>query len=919
MKIKLLTLILMLSAFLGVHAQLSTDPLIVQEDTQNLTVYFRANQGNKALANLPASTPIYAHTGVLTTSSKSDSDWKYAPEWTANSPKYLCEYVSENLYKIYIGDIRTFYGITNPAETVKKLAFLFRTADGSKVGRAADGSDMFITLSDSGLQVAIETDLDGTLVTPSTAKVHFRIGSTEPARLSLGINGVEVGYKENATLFEIDYTFTERGSYNCYGNASIGDVTKSQKITLSYAEESKPVPYPGGGTPKMGVHRNADGTVTFCLAAPEKSSVLLVGSWKDYEVTDELLMNYTDVDDIRYFWINVPGLDETSQYIYYYLIDGITKVGDPYAKLVLDPNNDKYISANVYPNLPAYPTEKVRDVPLAIYQENINTYDWQIKDFKPAPKQDLIIYELLLRDFTGTEGRKLGNGTVKKAIEKIPYLVELGVNVVELLPINEFNGNNSWGYNPNFYFAPDKAYGTPDDYKEFIDLCHKNGIAVVLDMVFNQSDWLHPWYKMYPVGSNPMYNATAPHAYSVLNDWNQGHPLVRRQWKDVVAYWMTEYKVDGFRFDLVKGLGNNDSYANNGDAATNAYNASRVANMRDIQTAMLAVNPNCIFINENLAAAKEENEMAAFGQLNWANVNNEGCQFAMGLRSSSNLNRMYAPRDGRDWGSTVSYLESHDEQRLAYRQNTDGATGVKGNKEVSMRRLGCAAAQMILAPGAHMIWQFSEMGNAENTKSSNGNNTSPKTVNWNLLDDPLNHGLFETYRQLIEIRRNNTELFAQDANYQSNCGSTNWATGRSMVSIKGNKELITIINPNVDQAIEYSYAFSNPSQDAYQIIAKSYESEPTFDVATGKVNVPANCFVTIATKNVSEVKGIETNAETLAIYGGQGEIILPASVDCQVYSISGALIYSGNADRVAVPAGVYVVRCGQYSVKTIVR
>ncbi|MDE6218541.1 MAG: Por secretion system protein, partial [Muribaculaceae bacterium] len=300
---------------------------------------------------------------------------------------------------------------------------------------------------------------------------HIRNGTTAHARLALGINGVEVGFKENATLFEMDYTFTERGTYNCYGNAKTETATKSQRIVLSYAADSKPQAYPGG-TPKMGTVRNADGSVTFCLAAPGKRSVVLAGSWNDLEVSDDQLMYYTDVDNQRYFWITIPGLEADKQYLYYYVVDGATLVGDPYARLVLDPSNDRYIPSSVYPDLPAYPTDKVRDVALAVYQENINDYDWVVTDFKPEAKYELIIYELLLRDFTGTEGRKNGNGTVRQAIEKLPYLKELGVNVIELLPINEFNGNNSWGYNPNFYFAPDKAYGTPDDYKEFIDLCH---------------------------------------------------------------------------------------------------------------------------------------------------------------------------------------------------------------------------------------------------------------------------------------------------------------------------------------------------------------------------------------------------------------------------------------------------------------
>lgn len=360
-------------------------------------------------------------------------------------------------------------------------------------------------------------------------------------------------------------------------------------------------------------------------------------------------------------------------------------------------------------------------------------YKWNTSGFKGASKDNLVIYELLFRDFTGTEGEARGNGTVRQAIDRLPYLKSLGVNAIELLPINEFNGNNSWGYNPNFYFAIDKAYGTPQDYKEFIDKCHELGMAVILDVVFNQSDGLHPWYQMYSRSTNPFYNATAPHAYSVLNDWNQGYPLVERQWRDMLQFWLSEYRVDGFRFDLVKGLGDNTSYANSGDAATNAYNSSRVARMKRLHDAMREVNPDAYFINENLAGAKEENDMAEDGELNWANVNDAGCQFAMGYPSNSSLNRMWAVRDSRTAGSTVAYLESHDEQRLAYKQDQWGTAGVKGNHKVSMQRLGSAAAQMLLVPGSHMIWQFSEMGNAQNTKDNSGGNKAAEATDTDTL------------------------------------------------------------------------------------------------------------------------------------------------------------------------------------------
>lgn len=772
MKKFLLIFSLVLTAALAARSQATSDPTPLREDSENVWIYFHADEGTKQLAGLPASTAIYAHTGACTNL----GDWRYAPQWLDNSDKYRLEYVSENLWRLFIGDIREYYGI--PAnETVRRLAFVFRNADGSKEGKATGGGDIFIDVLANGQEV------------PPQA-------------------------------------------------------------------EAKPYP---GGAPQMGAVRNSDGSVTFCLAAPGKSNVSIIGSWNDYAQTEAGDMYVDQTDGIDYFWQTVSGLKEGETYLYYYLVDGTISVGDPYANLVLDPDNDKYIPTSVFPDLPAFPADKVPNVCLAVYRSDINDYDWKVKDFKGVDKENLIIYELLLRDFTGTEGKALGDGTVRGAIEKIPYLKSLGINAVELLPITEFSGNISWGYNPNFYFAPDKAYGTPDDYREFIDECHRQGIAVILDMVFNQSDWQHPWYRMYPAGSNPLYNATAPHAYSVLNDFNQGHPLVARQWADCVKYWLREYNVDGFRFDLVKGLGLNGSYANSGDAATNAFNQSRIDNMRAIQLAMQEVRPDAYFINENLAGAQEENAMAAFGQLNWSNLNHQGCQYAMGYSDDSSLQGFYAPAYDRTWGSTVSYLESHDEQRLAYQQRTYGAEAVKQTK-TAMKRLGSAAAQMLLAPGAHMIWQFSEMGNEENTKNADGgNNTDPKTVNWNMLGNPYRAGLVKNYSELAAIRNGNPEIFSADASFTSACKATDWASGRTMKSVAGAGSVFTFINPNVDKAITFSFDFPSKNNADFKILSTSYEAESTFDAAAGKVTVPANCYIVIGTSAVNAVEGVEAD------------------------------------------------------------
>lgn len=916
-----LFLLLSLVAFaLNVNAQVTSEPSPLQEDSQDVTIFFHADQGNKGLMGLNASSKIYAHTGVLI---NGGTQWEYAPTWGDNSEKYELTYVSENLWKLYIGDIREYYGISNPAEKVSKLAFVFRNADKSKEGKGVGNTDIFLDVVDSGFQISLESGVTNNLITPDNADVTFKVGVTKAADIILSINGETLAMEKNVTQLTSEYKFTQPGNYEVKAVAVAGSETVEKSLMLVYAGASEKSDYPGG-VPKMGPVKNADGSVTFCIGAPEKESVILVGAWNDYAVSADYVMNYTDVNGMRYFWTTVNGLDNDKMYGYYYIVDGSLLVGDPYARLVLDPWNDKYLLTDVFPGLPEYPEDKIQNVPLAIYQGSINDYEWEVENFKGVAPSNLIIYELLFRDFTGTEGKADGNGTVRLAIEKIPYLKTLGVNAVEVLPIMEFNGNISWGYNPNFYFAPDKAYGTPDDYKEFIDECHKNGIAVILDMVFNQSDGLHPWYQMYPVGSNPFYNQTAPHAYSVLNDWNQGFPMVQEQWADVLRYWMEEYRFDGFRFDLVKGLGNNDSYADAGDAATDAYNASRVARMRELQKVVESVNPNAYFINEDLATAKEENELAETGQLNWANINDEGCQFAMGYESDSNLNRFYAPKDSRTWGSTVSYLESHDEQRLAYKQNQWGVAAVKGNLAVSMQRLGSAAAQMIMAPGAHMIWQFSELGNYDNTKNADGgNNTDPKIVRWNLLESPERKGLYDCYSQLISIRNDNPDLFTETASFESNCSSSDWKNGRKLVSKAGDKEIFTVINPNVSGPLTVSVAFNSDDNKSYEILSKSYGCEPSFSASDKTVTVPANCYVVIGSSNLSsgiEEVGVDIES-ALMVYAADGTIVIdkaPGVVD--VYGADGRLVgHLSDAGVIDVAPGVYVVRCGKYVKKVMVK
>lgn len=921
MKKILLLLVMLVCVTTTVKSQIfTTSPAILQEKSSNVEITFHADkQTVDGLKGVSSSTPLYAHIGVFTT--KSPSTWSYVKtDWSENINANKFTYVSADTWKLTIGDMRTYFGITDATETITHICIIARTADGK-----SQTADNFIEVKPAGFQMSLSHDAGSTILSESTTTT-LSVNTTETATITLSVNGTNIASTSGTTLSK-SYTFSAVGSYEIVATANNGTKTLTQSVSFLYINASKQENYPGG-IPKMGAVANADGTVTFCIAAPGKKNVILIPSWDNYQSLDKNVMKYQDYNGNRYFWTTVSGLDPNTAYPYYYNIDATINVGDPYAKLVLDPWSDKWINQyeEVYPNLINYPFEKGIDgIMLAVYKGNIDEYDWKVTDFQIPKPKDLIIYEMLFRDFTGTEGEAKGDGTVRKAIKKLPYIKTLGVNAVELMPIMEFNGNNSWGYNTNFYFAPDKAYGTHDDYREFIDKCHQEGIAVILDIVFNQSDGLHPWYQMYPIASNPFYNETAPHAYNVLNDWKQDNALVQQQWKDVLQYWLKEFNVDGFRFDLVKGLGNNDSYG--GD--TEKRNQSRIDRMKQLHAWIKEIKPDAIHINENLASASEENEMAADGQLNWYNNNGGACQFAMYFSDNSDCSGFYAPNTGRTWGSTVAYAESHDEERVGYKVAVYGngasinATAGSGDSNTKVKnrmlRLGSVAAQMLMAPGPKMIWQFGELGNEQTTKKSDGDNdTDPKIVYWNHFDNEYRKGLYDNYADMCWLRRNNPDLFSQSATVDMKCSTGDWSTGRRIHLTNGNQELIMVANPYSGSKTFSNIPFNSSTDSDYKIAVSSYgQTAFTYSASAKTVKVPGHSFIILVNSGVDA--GVEdtfvNNENDVNVYGGNGEIVINGEYETvSVYSISGQRYNTLN-----VPAGLYVVNVDGKVTKVIVK
>lgn len=890
-KICILLLAMIACMASGVAQIVTTSPEILQESSKNVVLTYHAEQGNGGLKGLPSSTAVYAHIGVITTKSTGAADWKYVvADWGTNVDKAKMTYVSPNTYSLNIGDIRSYFGITDANERVKQIALVFRTADGSKEGKTAGGGDIFVDIHEEGFSLQLISDV--TNIVTSATTVNFTVVATEESAMSLSVNNTVIGSVDKGTKIETSYRIENTGNYTVVATADNGKETLTETLSITFPKPSVAGTYPGG-VPKMGAVKNSDGSVTFCLAAPQKTSVILVPSWDDYQILDKNTMQYQDYQGQRYFFTTVTGLKDDVWYPYYYIVDAQYKVADPYARLVLDNYSDKWLDPTIWPDMPKYPYDKVDDTMMAVYRGDFET-DYKFSDFKIPDHSNLIIYEMLFRDFTGDEVQANGNGTIRKALgDKLQYLKELGVNAIELMPVMEFNANNSWGYNTNFYFAPDKAYGSPTDLKEFVDWCHKLGMAVILDIVFNQTDGLHPWYVMYGgygnVANNPFYNATAPHDYSVLNDWKQEHPLVLQQEIDALQFWLKVYNVDGFRFDLVKGLGT--SYPGN----TDGYNASRVERMKILHAAMKEIKPDAIHINENLAGSQEENEMANDGQLNWANINYNACQYAMGYGSGSNTLRFNAVNDSRNWGSTVSYAESHDEERMAYKQLVYGASGVKGNHANSMKRLGQVAVQMLLQPGPKMIWQFGELGADQTEKTSTGNDVDPKRVVWSYLDDPDRKALHDTYQALCNFRTQNPELFSNTATVTVGGFGDNVTSNRTIRVTNGDQEVIAFLNTRLGGANNSASATSTKlNANNCQLITahKDFNGNLNGTGTSVSVSLPPHGYAVYATKNTAGVDNVtaDNDGNFVSVYGSNGEITVVGEYSSvQVFDLSGRL------------------------------
>ncbi|MDR1526418.1 MAG: alpha-amylase [Dysgonamonadaceae bacterium] len=510
-----------------------------------------------------------------------------------------------------------------------------------------------------------------------------------------------------------------------------------------------------------GITRISDDSLAFVLFAPKKQSVYLIGDFNDWTVSEAYKM---DKDGDR-FWIQIGNLDRNKAYVCQYLIDQTIRIADPYAHTIADPWNDKDIPSAIYPNMIPYPTGQTTEIAMVVTTQP-DQYSWKIPDYTVNNPQNIVIYEILIRDFT--EQR-----SIKGVQSKLPYLKALGVNAIELMPFNEFEGNDSWGYNPSFYFATDKAYGTSDDYKAFIDACHENGMAVIMDMVLNHSYGQSPMVRMYsgangnPSADNPWYNVSSPNtSYSWGYDFNHESKHTEAFVDSVCAYWLKEYKIDGFRFDFTKGFTNTP-----GDGQ--AYDASRIRILERMASEIWKRKSDALVILEHLTDNSEEKILADYGMLLWGNLNYNMNEATMGwgeeIGSGSKKGDIsWGSYSQRGWTKPhlVAYMESHDEERLMYKNEQWGKEYNGYNVKqmpVGLQRTAAAAVMLLALPGPKMIWQFGELGYDYRLGSSmEDGRLDKKPIRWDYYENPDRKALHDVYTKMIDLHQTKAVFSTSD-------------------------------------------------------------------------------------------------------------------------------------------------------------
>lgn len=807
------------SLFLSAQIIVTEPSFITTDYTGAVKIIFNPAQGNGGMAT---ATQCWAHTGLITSASSSDSDWKFATaEWRGSDTKYQMTKEGTN-WVLNMTSLVDFYACPSTTQ-IEKLCFVFNDGpDGSLEGKTADGSDIYVDLVQAGLNVKFTSPTADVLIDENET-VDFVATSSSKAQLTLTINGTSEKTLADTTSLALSKLLTVSGNYQCIITATKDAEVSADTLLVCVAGETLTASRPAGTKPGIN-YDAADPTkvtlITYAMnnLGEKADHIYVLGDFNQWTYSSEYQMKEDTQEG--YFWITLTGLSPKTEYAFEYAVDQddkIIKVDDAYAEKILDPWNDKYIPSSTYPNLKTYPVGAESIV--SVLETGQDEYTWSdaTLNFDRPDKENLVIYELWVYNFSPLQ-------TIKSVTNRLDYLEGLGINAIELMPISEFDGNYSWGYNPNHFFAPDKSYGTKEDYKDFIDACHERGIAVIMDMVFNHATGNFPYNKLYALSENPFFNVTAPHGYSVFEDFNHDFVGTQDYFVRVLNYWLEEYHVDGYRMDLSAGFCGEDC-DNRVGIIFNYYNQG-----------VKAVDPNAYFILEHWEMDERQN-FVDNGMMCWQNTNDAYSQTAMGwLKDGDDLST--ASLNGY-----VSYAESHDEERNFYKAKMWGNSDVSTDETVRLNRVPLNVAFSVMLNGPKMLWMFEELGfdfsinsNEKGVDTEDSRTTLkpfPERLGW--YKDNLRMAQYEKIAQITQLRTQILpDVFAGDPT-SSDLGSGNAL--RSIIWGTGTKRVFVVGNFSATSSQPYTLPTGNDWYDYLEGSTTSQAAGTHLVLATGEVKV----------------------------------------------------------------------------------
>ncbi len=864
--------------------------------TDDIKLYFDATQGNGALAGTTGT--VYAHAGVITSASTAPNDWRHVQgNWGTADDRVRMTNEGNDIYSLSY-NIEEFYMI-QPGELVEQLAFVFRNSDGSIVGRAENGDDIYLEVFPP------EEGLLANLLAPTTENSLIYQG--EELLIDLQLNKeATVQLLDNSTL--VSTTTADRITTTLIGSElgphtvelNITDGIDATSVFFHYFVLDSNETLEDPPTDVIdGLNYYTDSTYVFHLTAPGKQNAFLLCPANNYEID----LNYQlikSIDETKY-WLELPtALFQSGQNSYQYLVDGRIKIADPYSEVVLDPAHDDGVPADVMAGLPDYP-EGLTTGRVTAFDLQKEGYAWTVDDFEKPAKTDLVIYEILMRDF-------LGDKNYKSLLDTLDYLENLGINAIELMPINEYEGNQSWGYNPSFHMAVDKYYGSRDQLRAVIDACHERGIAVILDVVFNHAFSQSPLCQLYwnaadfrPAADNPWLNETARHPFNVGYDFNH-ESLYTKAWvKRNLSHWMEEYKFDGFRFDLSKGLTQTNS--GNNAALMSRYDQSRIDILKEYADYIWSLDQEAYVIMEHFADNAEEKVLSDYGMMLWGNMTHEFAEAAMGY--SSNLR--WADYTARDWNDPhlIAYMESHDEERMGYKLKSYGASeGSYNTKELetAAERVAATSAIYFSIPGPKMLWQFGELAydfsinRCTNGSISDNCRLDPKPVRWEYFEEENRRGLYEKIAALVHLKKTYPTFATEDFDFDD---SDNYL--KTVHLSHPEMDAVTLVNFRVGEAqMVPSFPYTGTWYEYFTgTVLEVFDTEEPLAFAPGEYRIytsqqimpPGGFFSAtkeLTSKEISVFPNPIHNTQSLILDLGSGS----HNTQVQLISTTGATIFT---------------------------